>query len=195
MQTANIVLNGVDLKRLVNTIETLIAQPGLAKFQFRLSNQWIDGGYNQSFIKDFYGAGTEHTYRNAPFIVANDQPEVLLGTDNAPNPAEFILHALAGCLTTSIVYHAAARGYEITKVQTVIEGELDLRGFLGIDHYVRKGYKEIKVVFDIEGNFSEEEKRELLKLTSFSPVLDIISNPVPVNIKLTAKEAVAEIDC
>jgi len=155
MQTTNTMLNGVDLKRYVETIEKFITQPGLAKIQFRLNNEWTDGGYNKSYIKDFYGAGAEDTDRNTPFIVANDEPDLLFGTDNAPNPAEFVLHALAGSLTTSLVYHAAACGYEITKVQTAIEGELDLRGFLGIDHYVRKGFEEIKVVFDIEWNFYE----------------------------------------
>lgn len=195
MQTTNPMLNGVDLKKFVQTIETFITKPRLAKFQFRLNNEWIDGGRNQSIIKDFYRAGAKNRYREVPFVVANDQPDILFGTDNAPNPAEFVLHALAGCLTTSLVYHAAALGYEITKVQTAIEGELDLRGFLGIDHYVRKGYEEIKIAFDIEGNFSEEEKKELLKLTSFSPVLDMISNPVPVKINLKVKETAAEIDC
>lgn len=195
MQTTNTVLNGVDLERLVTTIEALTAQPELAKFQFRLSNQWIDGGYNQSVIKEFYGAGKEDESRDTPFILANDEPDVLLGKDNAPNPVEYVLHALAGCLTTSIAYHAAARGYEIKKIQTFFEGNLDLRGFLGIDPSVRKGYNEIRVAFDIEGDFNEEEKNEILNLTSFSPVLDIVSNPVPVKINLAVKQKAELIDC
>ncbi|HEX6172070.1 MAG TPA: OsmC family protein [Chitinophagaceae bacterium] len=195
MQTTNVVLNGVDLERLALNIEAISGQPQLAKFQFRLNNQWVDGGYNQSVIQDFYGVGKEDESRDVPFILANDEPDVLLGKDNAPNPAEYVLHALAGCLTTSIVYHAAARGYELKKVQTTLEGDLDLRGFLGIDPLVRKGYENIKVIIDIDGDFSEEEKNEILTLTSFSPVLDIVTNRVPVNICLAETKNAELIDC
>lgn len=193
MQTKTVMLNGVDLERLAGNIEAISADTSLAKFQFSLSNQWVDGGYNQSVIGDFFGVGKTQI-RDTPFILANDEPDVLLGKDLAPNPVEFILHALAGCLTTSIVYHAAARGYEVKKLQTTIEGELDLRGFLGIDPSVRKGYNNIKVTVDLSGDFNEEEKLEILSLTSFSPVLDIITNGVPVKICLGAKQEAELID-
>ena len=194
MQT-NSFLNGVDLTKFVQTIEAMIEKPELSKFQFRLSNQWLDGGYNQSVIKEFLVADDEDRNRDVPFILSSDEPGALLGNDHAPNPVEFVLHALAGSLTTSLVYHAAARGYEIRKIETDIEGRLDMRGFLGIDHWVRKGFEEITVSFDIEGNVSEEEKDEILKLTSFSPLLDIITNPVPVKMKLTINEPAELIDC
>src|SRR5829696_7116108 len=145
MQTTTSVLNGVNLDRLNDTIKAISAQPGLGKFQFRLKNQWVDGGYNESLIKEFYGAGVEDETRNAAFRLGCDEPDVLLGTDKTPNPAEFVLHALAGCLTTSLIYHAAARGYKIDKMETSFEGDLDLRGFLGLDPSVRKGYNEIRV--------------------------------------------------
>jgi uncharacterized OsmC-like protein len=187
-------LNGVDLERLAGTIKATSADTRLGKFQFSLSNRWVDGGYNRSVIGDFYGAGKIQN-RETPFLLANDEPDVLLGYDSAPNPVEYVLHALAGCLTTSMVYHAAARGYEIMKVITTVEGELDLRGFLGIDASVRKGYANIKVNFDIDGDFTEEEKLEILNLTSFSPVLDIVSNGVPVKICLGSKQKTVMIDC
>lgn len=195
MQTTNVSLNGVDLARLTKTIEAVSAEPKLAKFRFLLSNQWLDGGYNQSVIQDFFVAGKKDETREAPFILSNDEPAVLLGKDNAPNPVEFLLHALAGCVTTSMVYHAAARGYEIKKIQTTLEGELDLRGFLGIDPTIRKGYQNIQVTFKIDGDLSDEQKNELLELTSFSPVLDIVSNGVPVKISLNEKQNAALIDC
>lgn len=193
MQKTTVMLNGVNLERLAGTIDATIADTKLAKFQFSLNNQWVDGGYNQSVIGNFYGAGKIQN-RETPFILANDEHEVLLGKDNAPNPVEYVLHALAGCVTTSMVYHAAARGYELRKVTTTVEGELDLRGFLGIDAAVRKGYDSIKVSFDIEGDFTEEEKLEILNLTSFSPVLDIVSNGVPVKICLGSKQDAVMID-
>ncbi len=194
MKKTTVMLNGVDLERLAGNIEAIIADSSLARFQFSLSNQWVDGGYNQSAIGDFFGVGKIQS-RETPFILANDEPDILLGNDNAPNPVEYVLHALAGCLTTSMVYHAAARGYEITKITTTVEGDLDLRGFLGIDPSVRKGYDNIKVSFDIDGDFTEEEKLEILNLTSFSPVLDIVSNGVPMKICLGSRQEAMTIDC
>ncbi len=194
MQTTTVMLNGVDLDRMAGHMEAMSADASLAKFQFSLSNQWVDGSYNQSVIGDFFGAGKTQS-RDTPFILANDEPEVLLGKDLAPNPVEYIIHALAGCLTTTIVYHAAARGYEIKKMQTTIEGELDLRGFLGIDPSVRKGYNDIKVTIDLAGDFTEEEKLEILSLTSFSAVLDILTHGVPVKICLGTKQETELLDC
>jgi uncharacterized OsmC-like protein len=184
MQTS-IVRNGVDVKRLKETIQAVQAQPDLANFRFRLSNEWINGGHNQSVIKDFYGAGKEDKSRKEAFIYSNDEPDVLLGQDNGANPVEYVLHALAGCLTTSLVYHASARGYKIERVSSKFEGDLDLRGFLGIDSSVRNGYSEIRVEFDIEGDFTEEQKQEILQYgPRFSPVFDIVTNPVQVKLNL-----------
>jgi uncharacterized OsmC-like protein len=198
MKTTNLILNGVDLERLAGTIESIATDPKLAKFKFSLNNLWVDCGYNQSVIGDFYGAG-ETRSRETPFILASDEPGILLGKDEAPNPFEFLLHALAGCLTTSIVYHAAMRGYDVKRITTNVEGDLELRGFLGLDPLARKGYDNIKVSFDIQGDFNEEEKLEILELTQFSPILDIISNGTNVKICLGPKETVKQdaelIDC
>ena len=193
MQTTINAMNGVNLGQLSKTIAAIRAQPDLAKFNFRLSNDWIKGGHNRSFIRGFYGTGQEDTTRRQTFVYDNDEPEVLLGMDQAPNPAEFVLHALAGCLTTSLIYHAAARGYEIKRASCELEGDLDLRGFLGVEPFVRNGYKEIRAKFLIEGNFSEEQKEEILKLApAFSPVFDIIKNAVPVKVSLGASASSAE---
>lgn len=188
-------VNGIDLKRLADTITAVKTEPSLGNFQFRVRNKWVTGGHNETVIKEFYGAGKEDDTRNKSFIYANDEPDVLLGKDNAPNPVEFVLHALAGCLTTSLIYHAAAKGYVITKVSSTLEGDLDLCGFLGLPGAVRNGYKEIRVKFDIEGNFSEEQKEEILKLgPAFSPVFDIITNTVPVNVSLAVTAPKAEMN-
>jgi len=178
-------VNGVDIKRLKDTIAAVSAEPSLGRFMFRATNEWIDCGHNRSTIKDFYGAGQEDQSRTLPFEMYNDEPDVLLGTDNAANPVEYVLHALAGCLTTTLVYHAAARGIEVESVSSTYEGELDLRGFLGIDPDVPRGYSNITVGFHIKGNFSEEQKRDLIELAQqYSPVFDIITRPVTVQVKL-----------
>jgi len=196
MEETSLVRNGVDIKKLIGTIKAVGTDPALGKFQFRVSNQWVNGGFNKSYIKDFYGAGQADNTRNAPFTCANDEPGVLLGQNKAPNPAEFVLHALAGCLTTSMVYHAAARGYKIRRINSTLEGDLDIRGFLDIDGAERNGYKAIRINFDIDGDFSAEVKEAILNMgPSLSPVFDIVRNGVPISVSLsnTAKEV--EIDC
>jgi uncharacterized OsmC-like protein len=180
-------VNGVDLNQLVGTINAVSTNPELAHFQFRAANEWIDGGFNRSTIKSFYGAGQEDSSRTEPFILENDEPNVLLGGNHAANPVEQVLHGLAGCLTTSMVYHSAARGYRIDKVESRLEGDLNLKGFLGLDGNVRNGFENIKVSFSIEGDLTREQKEEILKLgMKFSPVFDIVTNTVPVKVTLVA---------
>jgi uncharacterized OsmC-like protein len=193
MKTTMNMINGVDLDRMYDTIQAVKADPELAIFRFKVTNKWVDCGYNQSEVKDFYATKKE-IIREEPFFLANDEPDVLLGQDNAPNPAEYVLHALAGCMTTSMMYHAAVHGLEVEKVTSTLEGELDLRGFLGVDPNVRKGYKKINVKFDIEGNLSEEQKNEILRLVSFSPVFDIVTHAVPVEISLRQSKESVETD-
>jgi uncharacterized OsmC-like protein len=181
MQVTSIV-NGVDLDRLSATIEAVNADPALARFQFRARNDWIDGGYSRTTIKDFYGAGQEDSTRTEPFTVDTDEPPVLLGENRAPNTAEYVLHALAACLSGTIVYHAAVRGIALEGLETTIHGDLDLRGFLGLDSKVRPGYEQIRVSIKATGDFDDNQLAELAGLTRYSPVRDIVSNPVPVAI-------------
>ncbi|MCI0422402.1 MAG: OsmC family protein [Acidobacteria bacterium] len=130
-------------------------------------------------------AAQEDTSRQGPFVMDNDEPAVLLGTDQGANPVEVVLHALAGCLTTSLVYHAAAQGIKIDGVESRFEGELDLHGFLGLSDHVRNGYENIRVTFKINADAPQEKLEELCRLAQKrSPVFDIVSNPVPVSIRL-----------
>jgi len=180
------VINGVDLDRLGQTIEAIQQNPILATFQFRATNRWIDGAHNRSTIQGFYGAGQEDAIRTKPFVLDADKSLVLLGKDQAANPAEFVLHALAADLTTTLVYHAAARGIRIESVESKLEGDIDLQGFLGLSDGIRRGYKEIRVHFTIKSDASAEQLKEL---TRFSPVHDILSNPVPVSISIATQPA------
>ena len=124
--------NGVDTERLFATLDVIGTQPEIAAFQFRATNRWIAGAHNRSTIKDFQGAGGEDTSRVEAFVLDAGEPAVLLGTDTGPNPAEHLLHALAACLTTSLVYVAAARGVKLSEVSSTLEGDIDLRGALGM---------------------------------------------------------------
>lgn len=171
--------NGVNVTALFDTIKAVQDDNGLAKFQFRASNRWIDGGHNRSTIQKFFGCRAEDTTRTAPFVLDADEPPVLLGQDAGANPVEYVLHALAACLTTTMVYHAAARGIEIEAADSELEGDLDLRGFLGISKHVRKGYHDIRVRMHVKSQAAPDLLRELAQ---YSPVFDIVSNSLPVKV-------------
>jgi len=176
--------NGVDVRRLFETIDAIKATPKLAKFRFRARNEWIDCGHNRSTIHQFYGCCAEDTTRTEPWILDADEPPVLLGEDKGPNPVEHLLHALAACLTTAMVFHAAARGIELEGVESRLEGDIDLQGFLGLDPNVRRGYETIRVTFMIHGNVSDAQIEELCAMAmKHSPVFDCVSNPVPVTVR------------
>jgi uncharacterized OsmC-like protein len=177
-------INGVNVEQLGASISAIQGEPGLGKFQFRARNTWINGGHNRTTIKEFYGVGKEDTNRTKPFVLDADEPPVLLGEDQGANPVEFVLHALAACLTTSMVYHAAAQGIKIDSVESRLEGDLDLRGFLGLSKEVRPGYQNLRIHFTVKSDAPAEKLREL---TKYSPVFDIVSNPVPVAISVTTE--------
>lgn len=180
----NTKMNGIDVDSLFETIDTIKQIPRLADFKFRLRNRWINGGLNRSTIKNFYGAGKDHL-RQEPFILDADEPPVLLGDDTAPNPVEYLLHALVACVTTALVYHAAAKGIQLQEVETRAEGELDLRGFLGIDEGVRRGFENIKINFRIKADVPDEELEEICRLgPTYSPVFDSVSKGVNIEVSL-----------
>ncbi len=94
---------------------------------------------------------------------------------------EYVLHALAACLTTTVVYHAAARGIEIEAVDSALDGDLDLRGFLGVAIQVRMGYHRVGVRMRVK---SVAKPEILCELARFSPVYDIVSNSLPVDVTI-----------
>jgi uncharacterized OsmC-like protein len=174
-------LNGLDVGAMTHTVEALKADPALARFQFRARNQWLGGGENRSTIQDFFGAGAEDRSRDKPFVFTNGEPPVLLGNNEGANPVEFLLHALAGCVTTTTVLHAAARGITIRSLSTELVGEIDLQGLLGLDDAVPAGYREIRIRMDIDADCTERELDELLGFAQrHSPVCNTVCRPVPV---------------
>jgi len=175
-------MNGVDVARLFETINAVKAQPELATFKFRITNSWKGGGENRSEITDFHGCMQDIRHAR-PFTLVADEPDVLLGADNGANPVEFLLHALAACVTTSMVYHAAAKGIAIEAIESSLEGDLDLRGFLGIDPSVRNGYQQIRMKVKMKTNGSDEQINEICCLgPMFSPVFDSVTKGVPVSV-------------
>ncbi|HKW17223.1 MAG TPA: OsmC family protein [Terriglobales bacterium] len=176
------VINGVMVADLFSTIDAIKTTPAIAKFNFRIRNQWEGGSHNRSTVDNFYGAAQQLSHPK-PFVLHADEPAVLLGQDTAANPVEYLLHALASCLTTSMVYHAAARGIQIQEVESSFEGDIDLHGFLDLDPGVRKGYQGIRVNFKVKADVPDRELEDIVKLGSeHSPVFDSLTNGVPVSI-------------
>ena len=175
--------NGVDSEQMYGTLDAIKANPELGIFQFRAHNHWIDGSHNRSTIKAFYGAGQEDTSRTAAFTIDAGEPAILLGSDTGANPAEHLLHALAACLTTSLVYVATARKVRLTEVESTIEGDMDVRGALGLSDEVRNGFSRIRVSFKVKGDAPEEKLREIVeRAQARSAVFDMVTNGVPVEV-------------
>jgi uncharacterized OsmC-like protein len=180
------VRNGVDTDKLFATLDLIKEQPDLAKFQFRATNQWLGGAHNRSSIKGFYAAGGEDTSRSETFEIDAGEPAILLGTDTGANPAEYLLHALAACLTTTIVYVAAARKVHLTSVESTLTGDMDVRGALGVDDEPRNGFDRITVSFRVTGDAPEEKLREVVRRAQQrSAVYDMVTNGVPVAVEVT----------
>lgn len=177
-------VNGVNVDELFGTIEAVKKAPVIAKFRFRAENQWMGGGHNRTTVKNFYGTQQEHE-RKEPFVLDADEPPLLLGRDLGPNPVEYALTALAACVTSAIVYHAAAKGIAIRSMESRIEGDIDLQGFLGIRDDVPRGYQEIRMVVDIDADAPPEKLQEIVQLgPTYSPVYDTITRAVPVSVSL-----------
>lgn len=181
------IINGLDVDQLNGTVEAIKETPTLARFQWRARNKWIDGGENRTVIKDFFGAGAEDTSRSEPWEFVNGEPPVLLGKNEGANPVEFLLHALAGCVTTTFVINAAARGINVESISTTLEGDMDLQGFLNLDQNVSPGYEAIRINMDIKADCSEAELEDLLQYTrEHSPVCQSVCRPVPVTVERVA---------
>jgi uncharacterized OsmC-like protein len=176
--------NGIDTAQIYGTLDAVKADPSLAPFEFRVRNAWIAGTHSRSIIHDFWGAGAEDSSRETPFELDISEPPVLLGHNEAPNPAEFLLHALAGCLTLTIVNVAAARKVTLTEVSSTLIGVMDARGALGLDDDYRNGFTQIRVSFSIKGEASPEKLQELVeRAQARSVVYDMVTNGVPVDVQ------------
>lgn len=188
----NTTSNGLNLQQMSQTVEAIKATPSLGEFEFRASNQWINGGENRSSIKGFYGAGSEDETRSQPFTFTNGEPPILLGNNEGANPVEFLLHALAGCVTTTTVLHAAARGIKIHKLSTELVGNIDVQGMLALDDSVPVGYESISIKMNIEADCSDEEIDDLLSFAEqHSPVCNTVCKPVPVTLERVKQARVA----
>jgi uncharacterized OsmC-like protein len=177
-------INGVDIETLAATVNAIKEDPGLGASRFRASNTWISGNHNRSTVTGFYGARQEIAHRQT-FTMDADEPALLAGNDHGANPVEHLLHALASCLTTSMVAHAAVRGIEIEELESRLEGDIDLRGFLGLAPDVPKGYTEIRANFRVKAR--PEDLGRIRELAKFSPVFNTITQSAAVMVDVELK--------
>lgn len=176
--------NGVDVPTLFATLDVVKAQPAAAKFQFRASNQWLSGNHSRTTIGGFFGAGQEHEHKVTHTYDA-DHPTVLVGGDNGPTPVEFLLHAIAACITAGIGNIASARGITLHRVESTVVGNIDLNGIFGFDESARNGYENLTVRFEIEGDAPAEVLEQIVQQSvSRSAVYDVLSNGVPVDVQV-----------
>jgi uncharacterized OsmC-like protein len=174
--------NGVDVSQIMDVISAIEADSGYANFQWRATNKWIDGSLSRSRIKGFFAGNAEDTTRKEAFTLDADEPAIAAGQDRAPNSMEYLLHALATCLTGTLIYHAAVRGIEIEAVESAYTGDMDVRGLFGLAEDVRKGFNRVSVNMRVK---SEASAEQLTELALYSPVYDIVSQSLPVKFKLT----------
>lgn len=175
------VLNGLNVTEYERIVDAVRSEPKLAKFQFRASSRWEGGGLNRTTIRNFYGAGEEQGIENRRFTVDAAEPPVLLGKDEAPNPAEYLLHALVACLANTIVYKAASRGIVVDSIEASLEGDMDARRFLELSNDQRTGYQNIRASFKVKADAAPDELKELAQ---FSPIFDTVTRGTPVSIEI-----------
>lgn len=179
-------MNGVDVPTLFATLDAVKAQPELAKFQFRAVNRWQQGTHSRTRLESFYGASGEQMHKQ-PFTYDGDHPQVLVGADNGPTPVEFLLHALAACLTAGIGNIASARGITLYEVESTVEGDIDLLGIFGMSEKVRNGYQELRIRFRIRGDAPDETLREIVEQSRMrSAVYDVLANGTRVAVSVDA---------
>ena len=176
--------NGVDTATLFTTLDAVKAAPQAARFQFRADNEWLNGTHSRGTIHGFFGVGEERTHERT-FQFDADHPAVLVGRDNGPTPVEFVLHALAACLTAGLANIAAARGINLTEVKSTVSGDIDLNGILGLDPDVRNGYQNVVVRFTVKGDAPAEKLRQIVEQSrARSAVYDILTGHVPVTVEV-----------
>jgi uncharacterized OsmC-like protein len=179
------VVNGINVEELNGCMDGMRNNPELGKYQFRAKNRWVNGAHCRSTIQDFGAGGQEDTSRARAHVLEGDEPTTLLGEDNAPNATETLLHALAACLNTSFIYHAAARGIKVHELEFDVEGDIDLNGFLGLNEQVPSNFQQIRVTCRVKADAPQEQIEELCEYAQKrAPVFSSVSRPVPVHVML-----------
>ncbi|MFT7650074.1 MAG: putative OsmC-like protein [Candidatus Poriferisodalaceae bacterium] len=173
-------VNGVPCDKLFGAIAKVRENGELAQWRFSAKNEWVEGTASRSMIHDWYGMGADRKHVEE-FSFEADHPA--LGHGHGPTPQEYVLHALAACITAGIATGAAARNIKLNKVSSKVIADIDVRGVLGVDPDIRKGFSNVEIEFDIDADCDDEQKDALLAAgAKYSAVFDIMANPTEVNV-------------
>jgi uncharacterized OsmC-like protein len=174
--------NGVNVQALLDAREVLEGAPEAAQFTWRASSKWQNGVHSETTIQNYFGLGEEQSHKTETVFDA-DHPETFAAPDNGITPIEYVLVALASCLTAGVASVAQNRGIQLRSVESTVEGNHDIRGILGVDSDVRNGFNGIKVTFNIDADASKEEIEAVVAQSQKrSAVFDAVSNPTEVEV-------------
>jgi uncharacterized OsmC-like protein len=176
--------NGVNVQALLEAREVLAGAPDAAQFTWRASSKWENGVHSTTSIENFFGLGAEQSHKSETVFDA-DHPAVFAAQDNGITPIEYLLVGLASCLTAGVASVAQHRGIQLRSVESSVEGNHDIRGFLGVDSDVRNGFNDVKVTFSIDADASREEIEALVAQSQKrSAVFDALTNPTEVTVEV-----------
>jgi uncharacterized OsmC-like protein len=183
-QTATPVDNGVNVEALLGAREALSQAPEAAQFKWRAECKWVNGTHSQTSVKGFFGLGGEQSHKTT-FTFDADHPEIFASEDNGATPVEMVLAGLASCLTAGVAAVAQNREIQLKSVSATLEGDMDVRGILGMDSDVRNGFSGIKVTYKIDADASPEDIKALVAQSQKrSAVYDIIANPTNIRVEV-----------
>jgi uncharacterized OsmC-like protein len=183
-QTATPVDNGVNVEALLGARAALTEAPGAAQFKWRASCKWVNGTHSATSVKSFFGLGEEQSHKTE-FSYDADHPELFASEDNGITPVEYVMVGLASCLTAGIAAVAQNREIQLKSVEATLEGDMDVRGILGVDSDVRNGFSNITVTYNIDADASPDDIKALVAQSQKrSAVYDIITNPTNVKVEV-----------
>ena len=176
--------NGVNVEALFGAQQALKSAPEAAQFKWRATVEWIKGTHSRTTVEKFYGLGAEQKHKEK-FAFDADHPEIFAAEDNAATPVEIVLAGLASCLTAGVAAVAQARKVQLRSVSATLEAGMDIRGILGVDEEVRKGFDGIQVRYKIDADASPEDIKAIVAQSQKrSAVYDIITNPTNVTVEV-----------
>ncbi|MEP3334038.1 OsmC family protein [Sedimentitalea sp.] len=176
--------NGVNTEALIGARGAFAATPEAASFTFRSTCDWIEGTYSSNAINGYFGLGEEQT-RKQTYTIESDHPELFAAADRAATPTEIVLSALASCLTGGVASVAQHRGIQLHSVRAIVEGDIDVRGILGMDGDIRNGFSDVRVSFEVDAEASAEDISALVAQSQKrSALFDILTNPTNVTVNV-----------
>ena len=177
----NTVDNGVNLEALNGARNAFAGAPPAANFVWKAECDWVSGTESTTSVNGFFGMGEEQVRSNGGHSITTDHPEHFASADAGATPAELMLVGLAGCLSAAVATVGTHRGIQVNSVKAIVEGDMDMRGVMGVDADVRNGFSGIRVRFEVDADATLDEVRALVaQAQKRSVVADVVANPTSI---------------